>query len=857
MAIIKRLTSLAVPVVVLGVLVNEILTTPIYTDRELAAFRERDLEMARRGEFDEALRALKALTEIVPNDPLVWGDYLTVMTWARRDQEAVQTAQDPKVPVLPAYALAELFEAAVRIGDFDAAQRFAVAEIERSDLPEKVAVTRVDRLREMGNESAVAAIIAAGLKRVPDSGPLLARIEAPAPVIAEPVPEAASVPAPAPMPAAAPAPAVATIAPPASGRRGDGARRAFSKPRATASGERSAPRRASPPAPAPVAAVAPPRAQPVDATGVSVADEPPPGLRTVAGNRAREAVQAAEKAPPGELRIKLAEAALAALDTYDQVLESEAPQDGGARRNANLDRVRALNLADRPQEAAALFESLGDSSDFPVYGLLNGADAYSRQRQPERAWPLLQRAQAQAPDDTTVLGAVFYNQLDRELYADAGATLQRLQALDGPPVVDGKASWIARLAAMFEAYQNRLDEAERQLQALRIHALNDPELGMNLATVYRWRGWARRAIPEYEKAKADGADPIAARAGIAHATMDLKRFGQADVQVNHLDNNAPRHPEVADVDTRWDWFNRHEYIARVQAGRSSGGPVTGSRDLTFDQWLYSKPIDNNYRLFVHHHYDWADFDEGAGHANRIGIGGDYRSDPFDAALSINRRSPGSEIGVNVSGEYRPDDRWAVSAEAQTDSDQVPLRAIRADEDVSGASVTVGASYRWDEDRNARLAYTRVEIDDGEYRNGEPFMDNTRQSLSASYSQAIYRDVHQRVALTGDLYYSRNSADDSVPYYNPSSDAAAQIGVDYTGILQRRFERVWSHHATFGIGPYQQQGEGMAPIWGAMYEQRWQFGPQFSAHYGVLYRSRVYDGDREGYGAVFGGIQWRF
>lgn len=860
MSILKRLTSIAVPVVVLGVLVNEVINTPIYTDRELASFRERDLEMARRGEHEEALRSLKALTEIVPGDPLVWGDYLTVMTWAHRDQEAVQTAQDPIVPPLPAYALAELFEAALRIGDFDAAQRFAIAEIERSDNPEKVAVTRVDRLREVGNESAVGPIIAAGLKRVPSSAPLLARIDAPTPApVAVPAPAPAE-PAPVRAPTTAPAPAVAAAAPAAE-------RRAFAKHRPAAAPRRSSQTESTPRARpveqeqgAVAAATAAPDAAPSNSDtpgAVALATEAPPGLRTIAAERARRAVHAAEQAPPGAPRIYSANEALGALDTYSEVLRNEAPEDSGARRNASLDRVRALLLADRPEEAAVLFESLGDPAEFPIYGLLNGADAYSRLRQPERAWPLLELALAQAPDDTSVLGAVFYNQLDRELYADAGATLQKLQALDGPQVVDGRASWIARLGAMFEAYQNRLDVAQERLEALRIHALNDPDLDMNLATVYRWRGWARRSIPEYQKAIADGADPIAARAGIGHATMDLKRFGAADVQVNHLENDAPLHPETVDLSTRWDWFNRYEYLAYVQSGRSSGSPVEGSGDLTFDQWLYSKPIDNHYRVFAHHRYDWADFDEGAGHTNRVGLGGDYRSDPFDVALSVNQRSPGGALGVNASGEYRFDDHVAVFADVQSDSDQVPLRAIRADEDISGQSATVGVSYRWDEGRSARLAYSRTDIDDGEFRNGNPFEDNTRQSLAANYSHAVYRDAHQRLALTGELYYGHNSAGDNVPYYNPSSERVAQAGVDYTGILQRRFERVWSHRAIAGIGAYEQQGESTVPIWSAQYEQRWQFGPEFSVNYGVMFRSRVYDGEREGYGAVFGGIQWRF
>jgi biofilm PGA synthesis protein PgaA len=853
LSIIKRLISIAVPVVVLGVLINEIVHTPIYTDRELASFRERDVAMARRGEFDEALRALKALSEIVPDDPLVWGDYLSVLAWARRDQEAVQLAQDPKLPLLPAYALAELFEAALRIHDYAAAQRFAIAEIQHNDNPEKVAVTRVDRLREAGAEAQVGAVIEAGLKRVPDSGPLLSRIEAPAPA---PAPEA-TVAAPPEPSAAAPAipaaPAVATPAakaPGAPAARSTASRgRAFSKTYPTA-------------ARAPAARVAPAHRTTAaraatPAADAAVAGAAPPSARAIAAERARHAVQAAEHAAPGAPRIELANVALAEIDRYIELLQAEAPDDAGALRNARLDRVHALNLAGRPADAAALFESLGDPADFPVYGLLNGADAYMRQHQPERAQKLLDLALAKAPDDTTVLGAIFYNQLDQERYADAGATLKKLQALDGPEVVDGRASWIARLGAMFDAYQNRLASAQEKLEALRIHALNDPELDMNLATVYRWRGWARRALPEYGKAAADGGDAIAARAGVANAQMDMQRFSQADVTINHLLAEAPQHPDAIDVKTRWDWFNRYEYIAQVQAGRSTESRVNGSGDLTFDQWLYSKPIADNYRVFVHHHYDWADFDEGAGHVHRVGIGGDYRSEPFDLALSLNQRAPGGRLGVAVAGEYRVGDGLSFFGDVQSDSDQIPLRAIRNDDAIHGPSFTVGAGYRWDESRSARLAYTRVQIGDGEYRNGNPIDEDTRQSLSASYRQDVYRDARHRIALVGDLYYSRNSADDSVPYFNPSSERAAQLSVDYNGILQRRGDRVWSHRATAGVGAYEQQGYGTDPIGSLQYEQRWDFGPAFSVNYGLLYRSRVYDGDREGYAAVFGGIRWRF
>jgi len=97
----------------------------------------------------------------------------------------------------------------------------------------------------------------------------------------------------------------------------------------------------------------------------------------------------------------------------------------------------------------------------------------------------------------------------------------------------------------------------------------------------------------------------------------------------------------------------------------------------------------------------------------------------------------------------------------------------------------------------------------------------------------------------------------VIYFNPASDRSLGVGAEYSGILLRSGERSWTQRIALGAGAYQQQDYGSHAIWDAQYEQRWSFTPAFSLNYGVLYRSRVYDGDREGYGALFGGVNWRF
>jgi biofilm PGA synthesis protein PgaA len=465
--------------------------------------------------------------------------------------------------------------------------------------------------------------------------------------------------------------------------------------------------------------------------------------------------------------------------------------------------------------------------------------------QPERAEQLLQLALQQTPDDAGLLTTLFYNQLDRELYDEAGQTLARLQEISGEPVVNGRATWTARLAALFEAYQNHLQVAQERLEALRIHALNDPDLDLNLATIYRWRGWSAKALEEYNKAEADGADALAVETGRAQALFDLRRFDEADAKIAELVKKAPAHPDTIALQSQWDWFNKYLYIAQAQTGQSDANPVTGSSDLVFDQWLYSKPIANHYRVFAHHHYEWADFIEGPGGANRTGIGGDYRSEPYDVAVSLNRRSPGSRMGLTINGEYRPDEQWTVFGDVQTDSQAVPLRGTRAG--VDGHSGSIGVAYRWDERRNARASFSRADFSDG----------NVRETVSATLNQVIWVDARNSLMLSGDLYYSHASAGENVAYYNPASDRSAYLSADLSTILSRNADRTWSQRVNVGAGMHEQQNFSSRPIWSAQYEQRWQFGPSFGVNYGAMYRSRVYEGERERYGALFGGIQWRF
>lgn len=789
----KRFSSLLIPTLVLGVLIYEFWITPVYSDRELAFMRESAVALARQGDVDVALEKLRALSEVAPHDRAIWGDYLTELVRAGRIDDAFKLFRENRTRPLPDYALAELFDAALRQRDVELARELADREIAQSANRADVAAAR-ER-----------ALLDSGLLPVPSPEETLANNSA---TSAAPEIAASS--------SSNEKPAAVTVA---------------SKP------TQLSPRKAMPRKDLQQQA----RANTASRNQSFKAEPPLLQLKSEdevpsLADRARDAVREAEHSPAAE-RIARAQAALPIVEAYEASLSSDAWE----KRNAQLDHIRALTLANRYDEAAALFESLGEPEQLPLYGVMHGADLYARRHQPEHAESLLKIAEKMQPDARELLIAQFYNQLDLEQYDFAVRTLTRLRESSGDEVAQRDTEIIS---AMFDAYRNCLHDAQARLENLQRLQPDNADIQLRLAQIYRWRGWSRRSLAAYRSIE-NTADPISAHAGEVAALNDMHAFKEADARLQQLVATAPNHPDVIRAQQEQVERNRWDYSAQVLTGKSTDSPVTGSGDIAFEQKLYSSPVANQFRLFTHQRYDWADFPEGSGSANRLGIGGDYRSPNADAAVEVSHRNPDGKMGLTLNGEWKFDDRIRVFGEVQTDSNQVPLRALNAG--IDGHSATIGALYQADESHALRASYSRADFSDG----------NQRNAVSAQYEQRLFSSAHHQLSGVAQGYYSDNSAGSDVPYFNPESEKVFGVALRYDGILWRRYERNWSHYLNLGAGNYMQRDFDSGAIWNAEYGQRWQVSQTLSINYGLLYRSRIYDGAREGYSAILGGVNWRF
>ncbi|HUH36843.1 MAG TPA: poly-beta-1,6 N-acetyl-D-glucosamine export porin PgaA [Spongiibacteraceae bacterium] len=548
----------------------------------------------------------------------------------------------------------------------------------------------------------------------------------------------------------------------------------------------------------------------------------------------------AEQAAPGEART-LNLQALALLEAA----RPQVPGESALGQRLDNDRIVVLGRLGRDDEMFAAARQR-DPDPLPDYVLLALSDAHLRRGEADRALALVEQVAARHPDDAGLQRRRFYAYLDADRPEEAEQILAALadQARgDWDPAGAEPLPWALRQAAVVDAWHNRLDAAQAQLETYHAQRPDDIETSLALATVYRWQGLPSRALPLYDRVRDQR--PLPAAVGATYARWDRRELPEVQQRVEALPPSAAD-PDVAGLREAWTLARSPQLVARTSTGRSSG-TTFGSRDADAEVWLYGAPLAHRYRVFGHDRYAWAELPEGNGRLHRAGVGVDYRGRTFGwrAEIDTSLLDDDADAGLSLSGRWQPDDHWQLDLEAQSYSRDLPLRAIRAG--IDGESLTASARYSWNAGHWLQGGASALNFSDG----------NDRSALWLNHGHRIYGSARHQLTLRESVYTSSSSRGDEVPYYNPDRDVAASVTGEYVGRLRADTIVGWQHRLALGMGQYWQQDYGGAFIWDAEYEHRWQLTPALHLNLGALYRHRTYDGDGEGYWAAFGGLDWRF
>ena len=544
------------------------------------------------------------------------------------------------------------------------------------------------------------------------------------------------------------------------------------------------------------------------------------------------------------------------LETNIKDFQSQFGDTSSYALNAQFDLLVALRDRYRMNDAIKLYDELLDSTiKVPAYARIAACDAYLYLERPSEAEDCyLNVKQLMAQENVNLDLSLFYAYVESEKMDIAQPWVEGV-ASKQPPYIIGKGkkpfrrpnpkkTQVETISALSIAYADNLKDAEQKIKTLHQLAPYNTNIRKELANIDYWRGWPRKAQEEYDIGLTQEPKHLGLRIGEARNQLALKHYEQAEESIGTLFELFPEDKGIAIQNELWGIHNMREFKTEISTSESSGS-VNGSRGLDINSYLYSRPLNKNYRAYIHQRHSQAKFTEGDGLLNHAGIGLEYTAPNIFLMTEIHHNHyENNRIGVNLNGTYEFDDHWSSSLSLESLSGQTPLRALN--QGVYAKSVSWGGQYRWHESRSTGLNLSYLDFSD----------DNTRKTINGFWQERWYSQYTYKFSTRVDLYSSRNS-ESNVIYFNPESDLAGSIAFENEWLSWRQYEDSFHQRLIFSTGFYNQENYGTGDTWGVQYEHRWAADYRLELIYGVKRSSNLYDGDDELSWSYYLSLDWRF
>jgi biofilm PGA synthesis protein PgaA len=537
---------------------------------------------------------------------------------------------------------------------------------------------------------------------------------------------------------------------------------------------------------------------------------------------------------------------------------------GIAEIQANLQELPQLSLADpadwRRRASADLLVAYSDRKRYadvlssyqefsrqgvtlPVYGRMAAADAYLQTRQPAQARDLYLSVLQERPDNYNAKAALVYAYLDAEQTGPALQLAEQLAAEQPTEIESGQAGAMvenprkisaALLAAMLHAYTDDLTTAQERLEQLSRLYPQNTDVQQKLAEIYYFRGWPRKARRLIVESQLQTPDHFGLQLTQAKVLHELRSYPDEETITRQVNNNYPDDSGAKKQARQWRKYNGAEFIMYAGGGVSTNtptgpNPFTGSDYVSLDGFLYSNPIDYNFRAFTHDGWKTGLFKEGRGYLRHYGAGLEYSKNAVLANFEVYYDDFSiNTAGANLALDYQLNDYWQIFTRLGYHDDTISLRALHSG--VTADSARIGGTYRVSESRQLTLAAGYLNFSDG----------NNRYLLDSTYFERLYSSYLYKLNAYLNLGASANSSQNGA-YFSPAKDANALLTLENDLLSYRNYETNFHQRLAGAIGSYWQENFGDNMIGNVQYEHRWQFGDNISLNYGGGRAYRYYDG----------------
>jgi biofilm PGA synthesis protein PgaA len=540
-----------------------------------------------------------------------------------------------------------------------------------------------------------------------------------------------------------------------------------------------------------------------------------------------------------------------ALERLDRVVAASVPGDG-TWKLAQYDRILALYDLRQMRDVIQLYEQLQRAGlDVRTYALSSVAGAYLALHEPEHAEVLYRELLKQEPEDGTAWSGLAYAQMESGHPYQALATIDYAYNAAAPwlkapglsaPIANQMRLSLESQAADMRGEANLLTDEMNRFERLVKEAPGNENLRWELASSYLARGWVQRALDESRIADsfADPDELPSLDSAEIHEAAGLR--DQVDVMIPVL--------RARDFDSSvFQRFLRDESIERGwQADADAilgwgNGLQVGSSDQHSEAHLYTPLLNNRWRAYGRELSDSGNFGTGSAERTRAAIGVRYDYNRREAWAEFGHDSGTNLIAGNIGAKVSLGDFWTLRAEADSDSFDVPVRALTGN--VHGRSLDLSVDWRASELRSASAGLQRVLFSDG----------NQRAAISAAWDQRVWTTPRWEASIRAEESSSSNSLDENRPYFNPKNDFSIGPTGKIDWITWRRYDRRFDQEVEVHAAPYWQANYGTGGAVAVRYGQRWKLRPGLEWRFGIAWNSQPYDGSNESRTALNGGITW--
>jgi biofilm PGA synthesis protein PgaA len=504
------------------------------------------------------------------------------------------------------------------------------------------------------------------------------------------------------------------------------------------------------------------------------------------------------------------------------------------------DLVEALAERGRAAEAIAEYQRMiADGLPLRPYVTTAAVSAYLSHREPQRAVDLFRSL---PPDYEPTLGArtnFFYALLESGHYREAVRWADRLAATT-PEHLDAQWPDLRQanenygtalvLAALARTYTDRLAPAQRRLDSILAIAPANEDALLAGAETDDLRGRPRAALATAALAVQLDPDTVGPLAKSYYADLQMSDWRAAHGTLDRIGAIAPPDDPLYLREQRdWATHDAAEFSIEGQIGRSYGGRP-GVIDSGVEEYVYSPPIDWNYRVYAH--FDQAEGTpvQGDTYRHAAGAGIEYHTAAWLATfelLDIDRGGLSPEFSI----EATPNDTWRFGASYALRTLDFPIAASVVGVHADRAAVSMGA--RPSESREFGVVLSHETFSDG----------NSRGEALGFWRERWITGPVYKLDTRVDLDTSHNTAVDT-NYFNPKSDFTGTVTLQNNWLQYRRYDRALSHELDVGLGDYLQQGEGSGAVVLLRYQLTFDVTDRLTLKAGAGRTWRPYDGERE-------------